>query len=312
MESVAGWLLMEEVVAAGPEGRHIEVLNSRCEELEGSVRQAERLAASSEQEAAECRKEVARLRDEAAGREALLEQELDLNRAAEEEELLRLRNRVRALRVQGDAQKAEGSPEGAAAPAPEQPVETETAPAPGATESTTTEMHLHALALIRDRSRLLRRLHRAETDVMILRGQVHRLESSIASGVELSRAGPLIGAAKAVAAELGVALPDAVRAPDADLESVETIVRHLRPVFLAEAPQAPLSSLPVQMLVAYARCLEDALMQCRADTVVLRQRCEGANEREMDMSGMLKEATQRELNSAEVRFTNRLAIRSAR
>ena len=291
-------LLMEEVIAASPEGRHIAVLNSKCEELEDTIRRTERLAASSEEEAAECRREVARLRDEAAGREALLEQELDLSRAAEEEEIKRLRSRVRALKAQGDALETrddvtrrnhDDKPVSPLPPAISQSHKLET----------TTEMHLHALALIRDRSRLLRRLHRSEADVMLLRGQVHKLESSLASGGELTER--LIAAATSIAAELGMELPDAVSAPDANLESVETIVRHIRPIFLTEAPLAPLSSLPAQMLVSYTRCLEDALVQSRADTVTLRQTRDATHRETMEMSGMLKEATEREMNGAEVR-----------
>jgi len=134
---------------------------------------------------------------------------------------------------------------------------------------------------------------------MLLRGQVHKLESSVASGGELTER--LIAAATSIAAELGMELPDAVSAPDANLESVETIVRHIRPIFLTEAPLAPLSSLPAQMLVSYTRCLEDALVQSRADTVTLRQTRDATHRETMEMSGMLKEATEREMNGAEVR-----------
>ena len=291
-------MMMEEVVAASPEGGYIAVLKERCNEMENMVKNAERKVIAHQEEAKGARKDIAVLRDEAAKREALLEQEIEISRAAEEEEITRLRLRVRSLENKtktndnGDEENPMKNSRDISVPESLSQMDKPEA---------STEMHLHALALIRDRSRLLRRLHRAETDVMLLRAQCHKLESSLLSGGDVQRADALIKSARVVAQELGIAIPASMNASDLNADSIDTILKHVRPLFLSESLASDLELLPREALSGYASCLEDALVQSRADCVTLKRQSNESNSRETEMADMLKEATERESNSTEVR-----------
>ena len=293
-------MMMEEVVAASPEGGYIAILKERCDEMENMMKKAEQKALNLEEETKAARRDMAVLRDEAAKREALLEQEIDISRAAEEEEILRLRTRVRNLEAIGPDNTTDNRDNTNGIDLSIHRTSGPEALSEMDKPQASTEMHLHALALIRDRSRLLRRLHRAETDVMLLRAQCHKLESSLLSGGDVVRANALIKSAQVMANELGLSIPASLNTSNVSSDSIDTILKHVRPLFLSEST-SDIELLPRDALNGYTSCLEDALVQSRADCVTLKEQSNESNAREMAMAEMLKEATERESSGAEVR-----------
>ena len=301
-------ILMEEVIAASPESGHIADLNKTCEELQERLREAEEKLHAAEKRACDAAVEVVKLREEAGMRESLLEREINSLRASDEEEITRLRIRVRALEKKEEEEEEDANAYNYYDDNRKYMHATASVPLRGMSGAAisemhkpeaTTELHLHALSLIRDRSRLLRRLHRAETDTMLLRVQVSKLESSVIAGGELARVDAVVKAAKAIASELGLAAT--LGSPTTEARSVESLLGQVRSLFLSKPPDTSvLPTLPIEMILAYTRSIEQALVQSKVDHVTLRQQVEDSTKREAEAARMLIEATDRESASAEV------------
>ena len=301
-------IMMEEIVSASPESGHIATLNSKCEDMQEQLRVAEEKRLAAEMDAREAKTKLVKLRQEAGMRESLLEREINTMRVADDEEITRLRTRVMALEKKEEEEEGDGNANYTFADSRKPSLASPFRGSGGAAISemhkpeATTELHLHALSLIRDRSRLLRRLHRAETDAMLLRAQVQKLESSVIAGGEFARVDAIVKAAKIIASERG--LPTEVAAlqgAHVDAKGVESLLDQVRSLFLSQPPDASiLPTLPIEMIVAYTRSLERALCQAKVDNATMKRYVAESGEREAEAAKMLIDATDRETTCAEL------------